>query len=64
MTEELMLAVDLMHIVADEQDDAQDHDEYHAAGAVMSLLSGAVLTEKESDYIFRWLNGLADRIKE
>ena len=59
---DVALGAEALHRVADEQNDAADHDEYHAAGAVMSLLNGAVLTEKEVDYIYRWLEGLAERI--
>lgn len=62
MNMEVALGAEAMHQVADMQNDAADHDEYHAAGSVMSLLNGAVLTKQELDYILRWLEGLKDRI--
>lgn len=45
----------VLHRAADETDDAADHDELHAAGAVAAMMQGA---EYDPEYIYRWLDGL------
>lgn len=53
-----------LHAAADETTeagtaDAQDHDELHAAGAVLEMLTGG---EPNPAYIWRWIDGLAERV--
>ena len=40
-----------LHKLADEQNDARDHDELHAAGAVAHL-------HGRNQYVTRWIDGL------
>lgn len=40
-----------LHKLADEQNDARDHDELHAAGAVAHL-------HGRNKYVTRWIDGL------
>lgn len=47
----------LLHEVADMQNDARDHDEYHAA-AVVSLQSPS------DPYVTRWIEGLLRAYRE
>lgn len=44
---------------ADEQNDAADHDELHAASDVCTILT--YMPELSSNYIERWLIGLKNR---
>jgi len=44
---------------ADEQNDAADHDELHAASDVCTILK--YMPELSSNYIERWLIGLKNR---
>ncbi len=47
-----------LHEAADETDNAADHDEYHAAGAVIQLIEGESFSY---DYIARWIAELRRR---
>jgi gluconate kinase len=49
-----------LHAAADESNDAADHDELHAAGAVTQMLAGEPYNP---EYVQRWLAGLAERIR-
>jgi hypothetical protein len=44
--------------VADEMNDAADHDEVHAAAEVAALLAG---NQFDDGYIDRWFMGITDR---
>jgi len=44
-----------LHRAADQTNDARDHDELHAAGAVVELSRG---TGCNLEYIGRWISGL------
>lgn len=46
---------DRLHQAADRTNDARDHDELHAAGAVVELSRG---TGCNLEYIGRWIGGL------
>lgn len=43
------------HEAADKTNDAQDHDELHAAGAVLAMMAGMPY---DADYIHRWIGRL------
>ncbi len=46
------------HAAADQTDDAADHDELHAAGAVMD---GDSIWAYSDPYVRRWIDGLRTR---
>jgi hypothetical protein len=46
---------------ADEANDAEDHDELHAAGEVCRLMSHMGY---QNNYVQRWLEGLTRRVGE
>jgi hypothetical protein len=60
-SEDVALAAEVMHRWADETNDVQDHDEYHACGAVLAMINGQVLSEKEFAYIVTWIENLNAR---
>lgn len=43
------------HEAADKTNDAQDHDELHAAGAVLAMMTGMPY---DVEYIHRWIGRL------
>ena len=45
------------HRMADETNDAMDHDELHAAGEICEIFQNVGLVE--GSYVQRWLEGLA-----
>jgi hypothetical protein len=49
-----------LHLAADWTNDAADHDELHAAGAVLQL-SWGLLAPRDREYIARWIEGLVAR---
>ncbi len=59
MDQNVMIAVDMLHDKADKTNDAHDHDELHAAAAVLMMMGGAFMSDKDYEYIQRWLEGLA-----
>lgn len=48
-----------LHEAADNGNDALDHDELHAAAAVLEMLAGE---EYSPAYINRWVDGLASKV--
>jgi hypothetical protein len=48
------------HRAADEANDAHDHDELHAAGAIVG--SPAYVDLYDIEYVARWLDGLWSRV--
>jgi hypothetical protein len=54
-----IVGVITLHTRADETNDIHDHDELHAAAAVLELMpENPVLAE--DNYISRWIDGLLD----
>lgn len=50
-----------LHAAADKTNDAYDHDELHAAGAIVQLSSSEPFNHQ---YIGRWIEGLLHRIED
>lgn len=46
---------ELLHASADETNDADEHDELHAAGAIAQMLAGK---PHNAEYVSRWIDGL------
>ena len=62
MDMEVALGADLMHAEGERQSDPVRRAEFHAAGAVMHMLNGAVMTDEQFDAILLWLHNLNESV--
>lgn len=60
--EKVLLTVDMLHAAADRAENSFDRDELHAAAVIILLSPSLQETEKDIEYIMRWLERLSEKV--